>query len=292
MSGASVMSHSDRTRLTLWTLLAAAFGLPANSLADEPSSPHDPLRAAFLRDAQAIRFALDGETPLTLEPAAVMSWASPDDWKGDIFLWTKAGRPEIVGSIIAGPWSDGQRLFYHEFHALTTHGFPRQNLANGRRWELAEPGIVLRPVPDAPVPADSEPARLRQMRALAREFAAHSEFDGSNWELRLLPQPVYRYRHEGAEKDRPWLDGALFTYVLPTGTDAEVLLILEARPVGAERQWQYAVAQMTNRPAWMLHRDQEIWRIDRHTESSPAITRPFTTFYAGQRSLPTPEPQP
>jgi hypothetical protein len=282
----------DRPRLSAAPLLTVLISLATSAAGEEPAAPKDPLRAEFLKDAQQYSFTLEGETPLQLEPASVMSWASPNDWKGDIFLWTRAGRPEIAGCVLAGPWENGQRPFFHEFHALTTGGFPRQTLSAGRTWELSGPGVVLQPIPDAPPPADTPVARLQQMRTLAREFVARMHFQGSEWELRLLPQPIFRHRRDGQSADRPWLDGGLFTYVLTTGTDVEVLLLIEARRVGEAFQWQYAIARLTNRPAWITHRDQEVWRVDGHTDSATRITVPYTTFPTNYKSLPAPEPQP
>ena len=64
------------------------------------------------------------------------------------------------------------------------------------------------------------------MRSLAREFNGRSLSDqGQAWELRLLPQPLYRYE----STDPDVLDGALFTLVSSAGTDPEIILLLEAR---------------------------------------------------------------
>ncbi|MDX1965555.1 MAG: hypothetical protein SFV23_00165 [Planctomycetaceae bacterium] len=254
--------------------------------AEDPPAMKDPLRAAYLNDARTYQFVGGDARPLVMEPQSVLHWASPDDWSGDIFVWTQSGRPEIIGSMLAGPASGEMRPFYHEFHALSINRLTRQTLPNGVVWDAPAPGIILKPVPGAPDVAAGEAARLRQMRSLIRDFSAHMMFNDSRWELRLLTQPIFRYRRpEGAATPADWIDGAVFVYVLTTGTDAEVALVLEARPVETDIQWQYAPVRITNRPAWMNHKGSEIWRVDRHDELAGTITRPYTTFYAGDKQI-------
>lgn len=243
------------------------------------------LQAAYAHDAETYQFFADaGHTrKLSREPKPVLHWASPDDWSGDIFVWSDNGRPAIVGCTLSGPRNGGGRMFFHEFHALGTEPLPSQDLPDGKTWAPTTAGLTFMPIDRAPVPGANEKERLTQMRTLAREFAAHTRFGDSDWELRLLTQPMARYQRT-KESSSDWLDGAVFTYVLTTGTDAEVLLVLEARKVGDTYRWHSAPARITNRPAWMIHRGKEFWRVDTHTEEAGAITRPYTTFYAGDRT--------
>ena len=272
------------------TLLAGAV---AN--AGEPTPDADP-RAAQTRVLQAIyregadryEFFADAEreTKLTREVQPVLHWASPNDWSGDIFVWQRLGRPEVVGCILSGPANAGGRMFFHEFHALTLKPLPPQQLPDGKVWAPESTGVEFRPIPDAPLPADAKPARLVQMRNLAKQFDVRTHFDNAEWELRLLPQPMFRYQPPPQNASPDWLDGALFTYVLTTGTDAEVLILIEARKTeGGAWQWQYAPARITNRPAWIRLGEEEVWRVEGHSEEAGTITRPYTTFYAGTRSM-------
>ena len=79
------------------------------------------------------------------------------------------------------------------------------------------------------------------------------------WELRLLPQPLYRY--ELTDKDSPVVDGAVFVYVWTMGTDPEVLLVIEARRTESGVRWHFAPASFTNREAWVNDQDREVWRV-------------------------------
>lgn len=265
--------------------LSLATGVMAQTSAEDPPGT-DPLRKLYAEQAAEYRFQLDGAGTRLLErsPEPIMRWNSPNDWSGDIFVWTDRGRPEILGCILAGPRASGYRPFFHEFHALSLTPLPPQTMARERRWEPTIPGITLTPLKETAPPEDSRSGRLRQLRQLAREFTAHSLFEGGEWELRLLPQPLYRYPEppEGVA----WVDGALFGFVLTTGTDLELVVLLEARRENSETTWRYAPVRMTNKPAWIKHRDVEVYRVDGYSESAAVNTGNYTTFYAGRFAVP------
>ena len=83
------------------------------------------------------------------------------------------------------------------------------------------------------------------MRTMAREFSATTHDAKNNrYELRLLPQPLYRYE----STDPQVLDGALFAFVTSAGTDPEGVLVIEARkPAGGGNPvWYRALARFTD----------------------------------------------
>ena len=79
------------------------------------------------------------------------------------------------------------------------------------------------------------------MRAIARRFSVIDNWgikDPTDWQLRLLTTPLYRYE----SNDDDVVDGALFGYVL---TSPEALLLLEARKTDKGLTWHYAVSRFT-----------------------------------------------
>jgi hypothetical protein len=96
------------------------------------------------------------------------------------------------------------------------------------------------------------------MRALTHDFSASTRDDKvRNWELRLLTQPLYRYK----STDPDVLDGALFAFVTSAGTDPEALLILEARKPASNRDpvWHYALARFTDLNLIVRHKGQTVF---------------------------------
>jgi hypothetical protein len=135
-------------------------------------------------------------------------------------------------------------------------------------WQPQKAGIALNNVTDAAKPAESASRRLQQMRELAGRFSARLvdqrvKVDGERQELRLLTQPLYRYRSTDPEV----LDGALFGIVL--GTDPEVFLLLEARQSGDNRTWQYGLARMNIDPIAVSYMDKEVWRVEKAPYRGP-----------------------
>jgi hypothetical protein len=263
------MKLSRRPAVQIIVALCFALLLGASVTEDRPARQDDTKKSAWLhevyvREASAYEFYLDTgkRQKLELRREPVMRWTSDADYHGEVYVWTHQGRAAIVGCIFSGPQGDSARRIMHEFHSLV----PQPLVAGARGgsgWQPQEAGITLQPISDAPEPADNEARRLTQMRELARRFSAHMAASDSKWELRLLPQPIYRY--ERTDKDSSVVDGAVFTFVWTIGTDPEVLLVIEARRTDSGVQWHYAPARFTNREAWVKYQDREIWRVDAAT---------------------------
>jgi hypothetical protein len=82
---------------------------------------------------------------------------------------------------------------------------------------------------------------------------------GERQTLRLLTSPVYRYPNRAGNAT----DGAMFSFVL--GTDAEVLLLLEARAAKDANRWQYALARLNSDELAAFCQGKEVWRVGKAT---------------------------
>ena len=104
-------------------------------------------------------------------------------------------------------------------------------------------------IPDAPAPAATQAARLRQMKKLADRFnvtmTGWKADKSDREELRLLPKPLYRAdTTEAPGPDTGWIDSGVFGFV--QGTDPEAILLLEAIRQDGRPRWQYAFARATS----------------------------------------------
>jgi hypothetical protein len=236
----------------------------------------NPLREQYRLAAKKYEFFLDKDrkVPLTLEPKPVFSWSQDDDWSGDVFVWTAKGRPQVIGCILSGPGKP-DRPAYHEFHTLAVDPIAPAEMTGKYRW-APETGVEFLKLAGAP--AATPAARLTQMRAIARNFKAFMEANGK-WELRLIPQPLYRYQ----PTEGPVVDGALFTWVWTKGTDPEVIIAVECHRTKTGLEWRYALLRFSNRELWLKHGDKEVWRVPSHNEGGKeAQTDIYTTRYAGK----------
>jgi hypothetical protein len=203
---------------------------------------------------------------LELRREPVYRWTNPTrvgGQVGEVFVWTFRGRPEVVGSIFSHPTSDGQRIMCHELHSLSLAVLVVDRKAS-EQWVPQAPGVDLKPVDGAPKPAATPTLRLAQMRSLAREFSGKSSGDGQTWELRLLPQPLFRYESTDPEV----LDGALFALVSSAGTDPEIILVLEARAGQVGPQWVFGAARFSDMSLWLNHKNREVWSSIRSDENT------------------------
>jgi hypothetical protein len=196
-----------------------------------------------------------------LRPEPVYVWTNPvrgGGQDGAVYVWTCRGRAEVLGTFFSYP-ATGRRHLSHEFHSLSLSVLDVQRQGtHGLTWTPQAPGIQIAPIPGAPDPGRSPAERLSEMRILAQDFSASTNDHGArHWELRLLPQPLYRYE----STDPDVVDGALFAFVTSAGTDPEALLVIEARrqtrTVGPV--WHYAVARFADQELSVRHKGKEVF---------------------------------
>jgi hypothetical protein len=141
----------------------------------------------------------------------------------------------------------------HQFSSLSTRPLIAETRA-GVVWAPRQAGAEYKAVPGAARPGETPEQRLRQMRALAQEFAAEDNFRRQSWQkLRLFPRPLTRYGKPGAEL----IDGAIFCFAL--GTDPELFLMIEARAGNDGPVWHYAFAPITVYDLKASHKGQDVW---------------------------------
>ncbi len=225
-----------------------------------------------------IYLGADHNTKLTLQGEPLLRWNNPIRYSldGATFLWTANGRPQVAACIFSSTDQEGFVTLDHEFQSLAAG--PLTARRGGQSvWYPAEPGVVMKPFPDASVPAKTPALRLVQMRGLAGQFTAigYSIPKTDHWRLRLMSHPLYRYGGD----DNEVLDGALFVFV--HGTDPDVIVLLEARNEAEQSRWYYGLARMCGLPLEVRHADRVIWevplRVVHRQPLSPAQT--YITFY-------------
>ncbi len=242
-------------------LLAATTQATDDSASKQAArSKHERLLEIYTSEASQYTIYRDAsrkdKVELRREPVLVSSDPVRGGGDGAVFVWTCRGRAEVIGFFFSFP-SFGPRKLYHEFHSLSLSVLDvSRSGTHASTWTPLAAGITLAAIPGAPRPAGSAPQRLSQMRALIRDFSASTKDDtGKRLELRLLPQPIYRYESTDPEV----LDGAVFGFV--TATDAEALLLIEARkPAAADGPvWDYAICRYTDLSVVVRHKGKDVF---------------------------------
>lgn len=220
-------------------------------------------RLRFIKEKTA-KFVLYREAspsqPLTLKDEPVLRYSIPErdngTWDGATFLWLEGTRP--VAAICFGIRRPNNAVFREHTSFSSTPLICHKSGAIV--WAPQTGGLLNRPLPDAPPPAETMAGRLAQMRSLARRFSATCYRREDATHLRLMPQPLYRF----SDDKLGVLDGALFALVV--SNDAEMLLLLEAASDAAasKPQWQFSLARMSSLQHTVRLDDAEIWSIPRY----------------------------
>ena len=269
-----------------WPWLASLFALALLTAqtrgqeANEPSSVEKQQIEAALKltreAAGKYKFIVgnDDASPCELKADPVLRWSNPNvgEIHGHVFLWTKNTRPIAVGSLFK--WFSPHTHTSHEFHSLSEEALVASY--DGREvWNTKSGGATFTMLDKVEAPAETASRRLTQMRQLAKQFRGEeTDREGEDYQLRLLPQPVYRYE---PVKDTV-VDGAMFAFVL--GTDPEILLQLEARSNREGKlHWYFAASRMHHCVVRLKFNDREVWSVPQ-LEWSEAFdhTRSYTLF--------------
>jgi hypothetical protein len=185
--------------------------------------------------------AEDRSEAFAFHPEPLTTFENPVSqvWDGYTFVWTDRGRPAAA-----------LKCYYHSinkrwgrtFVSLSTELIELQT-GDEKLWTPAEAGLSFALLPEGPQPASDARRRLTQMRDIARRFTMVDRWglkDPTDWQLRLLPTPLYRYE----SPELGVVDGALFGYVV---SSPEALVLLELRQAEGDDEpaWHYGVARFT-----------------------------------------------
>jgi hypothetical protein len=233
-------------------------------------------RMVFIKSALARYTVQVGDRK---EPAKVsdpcLRWSNPLSGEKDgvlaVFAYN-AGRPVAIGQF----FRTGPRQWVNEFAIIA--GDATIMRSERPYWKPSEFICKFTDLPDSPVPAAKPALRLTQMRKIAADF---SVTDNHGWEesqitkhnLRLLPQPIYRYSEEGKI-----LDGGLFVYAV--GTDPECNLLVEAYQDEKGSRYRYALAPMSIYELEARYKDAAVWAIERRILFGGNCRKYYASMYS------------
>lgn len=207
----------------------------------------------------ALYEASEAINPLPLHPEPVLRYTNAErdigSLDGATFLWLDGPRP------IAAVSYSVRRLRNEVYRECTSlSGSPLVcRKGDASVWSPKTGGLLAQPLAGAPAPAAGKVQRLAQMRGLARRFSAgcyHRQTDQKT-ELRLLPQPLFRFADEKGEI----ADGGLFAFVV--SNDPELFLLLEATHNTGDGagHWQFSLARMSSQEMVVRLDDKEVWSV-------------------------------
>ncbi len=275
--------NPNRTTVLVASLAASlmAAGVPRQRACGQESSRpgvQDGAKAGRLDDrlferwkseAAEYRIVLrtEPETPTSLRAEPVLTWTNPvrGTYDGLVFVWVSGGRPAATACFYR-VLREGRYFEAHEFHSLAPTPLIG-TLGDRTFWSPVGPGVTAKPDPGGPASRTDTGRAAPPDARPAREFRAWVDVEEGGKELRLLPQPVFRYESDA--------DGALFAFV--QATDPEAVMTIDVRPADAGPAWHYAFGRMSNHSLSAKHRDRLVWELpmnrDDHDPSQPYCVR-------------------
>lgn len=228
----------------------------------------------FVERAKKIELATTSGETLLLKDTPLMKYSRDGSKRlGCVFLWTNShGRPAAIGTIGSIP-ANGEYLFT-ELHWLLKQPLQKIVLSQTapKTWSF-DGGQPDSAIPSAPAPAAQEQFRLVQMRNVVRQFKAKMTEGVQSHELRLLPQPLYRYQTSTQAQD-----GAIFAFVWTDGTDPELLLHIYTSVDKEQPIWNWQPIRFTWRALELDHLENKVWQSPEFTaRNDPRQTGPYIT---------------
>ena len=238
------------------------FQLVADEDAADNSKAWQERRQAEFAEYEIAQLGPDGEVAVKFETNSLLNWSNPirRSPAGAVYLWTIAGRPQLIASTY--PYKGGIEQELTSLSELPLQA--RREEADVHRFPQ---GIEWKQFAEADAPVKSRSLRLTQMRRLAERFRVSGVLDTNQFEARLLTQPIYR---SPVDSDA---DIAIFAFV--QGTDPEAVLLIEAE--GTTR-FRYALARMTVVAITGDLDDIRVWDLPSCWPDRKAPDQPFRTI--------------
>lgn len=241
------------------TMLVAVMLAAMGASGNEPTAMK--LRKAIDNSIDWYQLFPNHDAVIPMEAVTALRW--PNNIRGSTdgatVIWIANGRPEVVAAIF--PW---ENRFIHEFDSLS-RGTIVARRDDEIVWTPKTMGLEFRLIDDAPAPAATSAARLRQMKSLTNQFKATLlgwlPDNSQREELRMMSRPIYRYEIDKPDKVQ---DGALFAYA--TGTDPEVLLVIEAFGEPGAYRWEYAFVRRSSAGLEGHFRDKSVWTVGKYPQ--------------------------
>ncbi|HET6880602.1 MAG TPA: hypothetical protein VFI31_10630 [Pirellulales bacterium] len=197
-----------------------------------------------------------------------------------MWVWTDAGRPVAFQKIEA---MDRDRPQWATLFTSVTDEPLAVQWEQGREYRSTASGVDFQPLPDAPPVPAAKTARKLAARKLIRDFSARiltGIHPDVTEEMRLLPAPIFEYQ----DAESSSYQGGVFG-LTTSGTNPDVLILLEPRLNEGALAWHFSVARMTTCGVTLKYVNAVVWKAEFCLP--PATVFPTWTVFYTSRAEPT-----
>jgi hypothetical protein len=196
--------------------------------------------------------------------------------QGTVWAWGREGRPFALMEVFR---PSAQAQLVHAATLISSEPIV-VTISDNLKWSPQSSSIRFQTIPTSSPPAEREALRLGQLKDLARKFEAHEFWDPNNsrYELRLLVQPIHRYR----DPEKKILDGAIF--LLAHGTNPEIALLIEAQGEALDSsEWRFAASRLGSAELHLSLENEEVWSQPRTPNILGKSTDPYWMFFSNSK---------
>lgn len=169
----------------------------------------------------------------------------------DASVWRlgESGRPRAV--LVLEIYS--QRSIQYEATAVADP--PGHVKGNRWQWSPRKAELIWLEVPTESPPSATAKFRKRQIKQLPQSFSASEGHRGQEYQLRLMPRPLYEYE----DRQQGVLEGAVFAWA--HGTNVEILMFIEARVIdGNPPRWFAGFSRLSSSSLEVTYDSEVFWR--------------------------------
>jgi hypothetical protein len=258
--------------VALAVLLANSLALVDLATGQEPSEKHAELKRKMMarwKESRAFLWKGDEKAELDRVAEPVFSFIETarenGHHLGTVWVWGSDGRPLALmaqGRDLDHPLSGYELIALSDDVSAVMH--------DGWEWRPRKSALILKQFSDSPAMGGTEAARLIQMRALARRFEVSESFNSETHQLRLLPQPFYRYK----DTAKGLIDGAFFNFA--HGTNPEALLVIECHQRPAAATWSYGFVPLAGAEVTARLNGESVWT--KRSTMGSRLQEPYSTW--------------
>ena len=229
---------------------------------DQAAKEQKERHAAWMRTySEGTKIALVGQAddqPIKLVPNPIFRYSDEQQLipYATLWVWTRNAHPVAFQKVEGNNFGGGQ-MWTICFVSLS-EGLLNVHWPLGHEYASRTPGVTFKPIPGAEPPADSARLRSSQLKALKDCFTAWLSVDAAGKggaATRTIAKPLFEY----SDSDTKLPLGAIFG-MSSTGTNPDLLLLIEARPDGdGKLRWEHAHGRITANSLVLRLDDQDIW---------------------------------
>ena len=253
-----------RPHFVICVLLNTLFGFTSlhgedvASTATSPDGAKDSRLAEMHRKISNLKLSGRHSDAIDFAEKPLLRYSDPTRAIADATVWQLGAEGRPQGIVVMEFYRNDERGDTFWSYEFTVTSSKVVESISGPGFEFLPRGNEFSWTPiDAGRPGRTKIHRSSQMKQIARAFRVTERFGNQTWNLRVMPRPLLKYTDEKNDV----LDGGIF--IVAHGTNAELLLLLEARQdTSGQQTWQAGFARLGAAPLNAKYKGKTLYNVN------------------------------